>query len=165
MKKIYLLNIIFLLVGCSFHGYKPVKSNVLAEENCQNISGKYSLNLEKFGNFNNLGFWDFRNYDTFYIVLSGDNIEFAGIKGGKIESTVKVTKENFKCKNGIISVNIENNFENNGGVSVYEVRTVNFYSYVKDEVLAQYVQTSTGLAFMVPVSVSEDRLVKLIRIH
>lgn len=97
------------------------------------------------------------------ITMVENAIRFSGAYGGTVKATVEIPKEKYQCKDGILTVNIDNQFTNDGGISVYEARSINFYSYIRNEVFAQYTQASTGLVFMVPASFSEDSLIKLVK--
>ena len=146
------------------HSHSPAKSKVIVEENCKNILGSYTLHFDKFKSYSNLGFWNLREYDTLKINMIENAIRFSGVYGGTVKAAVEIPKEKYQCKDGILTVNIDNQFINDGGVSVYEARSINFYSYVSSEVFAQYTQASTGLVFMVPASFSEDSLIELRKI-
>ena len=149
------------LAACSHNQYQPKKATLITEKECRNLFGSYSLDLKKFGHYENLGFWQLRNYDQIQIKQVNESISFIGYKNGVVLSTFNATSEQAKCQNGVLLVNIENNFINNGGVSVYEARKIQIYSYKSEEAIVRFQQASSGLFLMVPVSVSEDSAVIL----
>ncbi len=149
------------LAACSHNRYQPNKATLIAEKECRNLFGSYNLDFEKFGYYENLGFWQLSNYDQIQIRQVNESISFIGYKNGSVLSTFNATPEQVKCQDGVLLVNIENHFLNNGGVSVYEARKIQIYSYKSEEVVVRFQQASSGLFLMVPVSVSEDSAVIL----
>jgi hypothetical protein len=159
MRYIILL-ISWVLASCSFNQYNPDKFELKMESDCKNLFGSYTFNLDKFKSLNNLGFWDLRDYEQFHVNKSTLGILFSGNKGDSLR-THEVTEDDYICSNGVLTVNIPNIFTNDGGVSVYQARKVEFYSYKKYQVSMRISETSSGLVFLVPVVLSEDSLAEL----
>lgn len=149
------------LAACSYNQYQPNKENLVSESECLNLFGNYTLDFEKLHYHENLGFWQLRNYDQFQIKQVNEITSFIGYKNGAVLAIFNAAPDQAKCQDGVLNVNIENKFVNNGGVSVYEARKIQLYSYKPEEVIVRFQQTSSGLFFMVPVSASEDSIVVL----
>ncbi|KZZ72856.1 hypothetical protein [Oleiphilus sp. HI0128] len=165
MKNIILTIIIGLLAGCGFQQYKANESLVIGNQSCTSLSGKYTLNFENYSHYNSLGFWQLRQYDQFEINASANELLFTGYKNESVVNSSQILRPDWSCSKGILAIDIKNETQNNGGVTVYEARSLQLYSYKAGEVYVRYKQTSTGLAFLIPVSTFDDSVVKLNALH
>ena len=141
--------------------FAPRHSSLISQEECKHIYGTYAVQMQKSKIFDNLGFWAVHRYYGFEIVKSEKGIQFKGQYIGTSHQLIDVSNSDISCSGNILSVDIDNNTQNNGGVSVYEARKIQFFSYEPGVVIARTVQTSTGLFMLIPVVATEDSIVTL----
>ena len=161
MNKLCVLFLLYLLTGCTINKYNPEEKRVISSLNCEGLNGYYTLNFDEYYHYNKAGFWQLRQYDRFKINVDDKQVLFVGESKGKNIASLILNSEGWSCSNGILSVNLDNVIQNNGGVSVYQARSLNLYSYKTGEVHVQFKELSSGLAFLIPVSVGEDSRVIL----
>lgn len=164
MNRVATTLIVLLITSCSSYNYSPERDRLILENGCGHIEGQFSVDSSRMGAYTNLGFWGVSQYERVSIDRDNETIRFLAVgKDGSTESLILPPGEQ-ACANGVLEIDIDNQFQNNGGVSVYEARKIELFSYSPDVVYMRFIQKSTGLVFMVPASVAEDSVVTLRRV-
>lgn len=158
--------ILFFLIfsGCASFRYPVNQNEVKSSIDCVSLFGRYEFDLSEYSHYNGLYFWHLEQYDVLTIDRRGSELLFVGLKDGKIISSYSVKASSWECSGGVLAIDLDNYFENSGGVSVHQSRWLQIYAYQTDEAIARFKEISVGLFFLVPVWVSGDSIVKLIKV-
>ena len=158
------LTLMLYISGCSFQSYKPEPESLISNSTCGHLVGEYSVDSEKFKYYSNPKFWSMRDYQVFSINFTEAGIEFSAKSNNSPVKIKTLNHDEYSCDGKVLTIDVENGATSNGGVSTYDARKLQIFSVKPDEIRMRMVQTSSGLAFLVPVVISEDSLVILNRI-